>query len=192
MNRSFASPILLAASLAIAAPAIADSRTSAAASGTQTASFADSIGSSTPTGSPGASKRFGWAGIGYYNAASTGFFGFNIGAALDVLPLTPELPLSVFGNVALAFSSDVLFPLTAGAAVHYDKLPVLLLGGVGFTIMPHSGAGGTPVGLALLGMASYPLPQIRPGVSGMAQIQYHILDDGFSLFVIDVGLEMGF
>jgi hypothetical protein len=176
MTRSFASPILLAASLAVAGPSFADSLSS----------------SSTPTGAPGASKRFGWAGLGYYNAASTGFFGFNVGAALDVVPLTPELPLSVFGNAALAFSSDVIVPLTAGAAVHYDKLPVLLLGGVGLTIMPHSGGGGLPVGLGLLGMAMYPLPQIRPGMSGMAQIQYHFLDDGFSLFVIDIGIEMGF
>jgi hypothetical protein len=150
-----------------------------------------STGGPTGPSAPGRG-RFGWAGVGYYNAASSGFFGFNIGGALDVLPVMPDLPLAIIGNVGLAFGEAVILPISVGAAVHYDRLPFSLLGGATFTLVPHTEGGGTPVGLGLLGMITYPMPQIRPGISAMAQIQYHFLDDGFSLFVLDVGLTMGF
>lgn len=149
---------------------------------------------------------FGWGGVGLYNigisvcdggfcaSGSTTEFGFNAGGAYDILPLTPDLPLSIVANVGLAFGSfGVTIPITAGAAVHYDKLPVQLLGGLGFTIMPNTGTNApTPLGLGILLMGSYPLPQIKPGVSAMAQFQYHFLSDGFSLLVFDVGIEYGF
>jgi hypothetical protein len=160
-------------------------------------------GSSTVTIPNAGTKHplFGWAGIGLYSlsvsqngvSATDTDFGINLGAAYDLVAITPDLPLSVWANIALAFASDyTIFPITLGAAVHYDKLPVQLLGGLGFTIMPHSGSGSTPVGLAILLHAAYPLPQIKPGISAYAQFQYHFLDDGFDLLVFDIGLQYGF
>lgn len=192
MFRTFASLLLVAAGTLTAAPAVAAGELDSA---TPTSGFQQQITGTTggPTGpsAPGRG-RFGWAGVGYYNAASSGFFGFNIGGALDVLPVMPDLPLSVIGNVGLAFGDAVILPISVGAAVHYDRLPFSLLGGATFTLVPHTEGGGTPVGLGLLGMISYPMPQIRQGISAMAQLQYHFLDDGFSLFVLDVGLTMAF
>jgi hypothetical protein len=148
---------------------------------------------------------FGWAGIGFYSVSlsvdvpgfgsvsgSSSYFGLNAGGVYDVIALAPDLPLGVMGNVAFAFGSDVFVPITVGAAVHYDKLPVQLLGGLGFTLMPHSGGGSTPLGVGLLLMGSYPLPQVRPGLSAYAQFQYHFLNDGFNLLVFNVGAELGF
>lgn len=192
MFRTFASLLVVAAGTLTAAPAVAAGELDSA---TPTSGFQQQITGTTggPTGpsAPGRG-RFGWAGVGYYNAASSGFFGFNIGGALDVLPVMPDLPLSVIGNVGLAFGDAVILPISVGAAVHYDRLPFSLLGGATFTLVPHTEGGGTPVGLGLLGMISYPMPQIRQGISAMAQLQYHFLDDGFSLFVLDVGLTMAF
>jgi hypothetical protein len=149
---------------------------------------------------------FAWAGIGFYDigisacdgqfcvSASSTQFGFNAGGAYDLIALTPDLPLSAFANVGLGFGSfGVTIPITIGAAVHYDKLPVQLLGGLGFTLMPNTGDNTpTPIGLGILLMAAYPLPQLKPGISVEAQFQYHFLDDSFSLLVFDVGLEYGF
>ena len=155
------------------------------------------------TGAPAAGKpiqHLAWGGVGLYSisesvdtplgtfSSSTTNFGFNGGAAVNLVPLTPDLPLAVFGNVALTFGSDFsAFPITGGAAVHYDKLPVQLLGGLGFTLMPHTGGGNTPLGLGILLMGLYPLPQVAPNVSAQAQVQYHIMNDGFSLLVFDIG-----
>jgi hypothetical protein len=194
MNRFLASSAVLAAAVIAASPVRADGLAAsfpdvAPRSGLQQTTTS---GFSNMDTSNGPLRRFGWAGIGYYNAASEGFLGFNAGGALDLAVVAPDLPLGVFGNVAIAFGSDVILPITVGGEVHYDKLPVQLLGGAGFTLMPHSGGGSTAAGLALMGMASYALPQIRQGAAAMAQVQYHFMSAGFSLFVLDVGITMAF
>jgi hypothetical protein len=196
MKANFASSILLAAGFVAAVPARAEAQSTTLGSTPATSSSASlrdiNSPSMAPYGSPAAPKRFGWAGVGFYDADGNGFFGFNAGGALDVVSAAPDLPLSVFGNVGLAFGNFVILPITVGVALHYDRLPVSLLGGLGLTLVPHTGDGGTPIGVGIIGMASYPLPQVRPGLSAMAQFQYHFLDDGFSLFVFDVGASMGF
>jgi len=194
MVRTFVSLLAVTAGIVTSAPALAAGELDAISQ--SPSGFQQQIGSGTTGGPTGPSApgrgRFGWAGVGYYNAASTGFFGFNLGGALDVFPVMPDLPLAVIGNVGLAFGDAVILPISVGAAVHYDRLPFSLLGGATFTLVPHTEGGGTPVGLGLLGMITYPMPQIRQGISAMAQLQYHFLDDGFSLFVLDVGLTMAF
>jgi hypothetical protein len=148
----------------------------------------------TDTSASGPLRRFGWAGVGYYNGAGESFIGFNAGGALDLVAVAPDLPLGVLGNVAIGLGSDLIIPITLGAEVHYDRLPVTLLGGAGFTLIPHTGggSGAAAAGLGLIGMASYPLPQIRQGAAAMAQIQYHFMSQDFSLFVLDLGLTIGF
>jgi hypothetical protein len=202
MKRSLAS--LLPACCLVASAAIAAEPLEVAAGGGKSG-FAQ-VRSDAPYGttvsSPG---RFGWLGIGIYHTSISvdtvfGSFsvgdthiGVNAGGALDILALSPDLPLSVFGNIAVAFGGNfTILPITVGAAVHYDKLPIQLLGGLGLTLMPATDIGETPVGVGLLLMASYPLPQLRQGIAGMAQFQYHFLSDGVSLWVLDVGLTMGF
>jgi hypothetical protein len=205
MNKSFASPLMIAAVLAAAptlaaVPASSTSQSSGSALQDTSSSQQGTFYGSMPT-----HGRFGWAGVGLYHTSfsvDTPFgtfsegdthFGFNIGGALDLFQITPDLPLAVFGNVALAFGGNfTIFPISVGAAVHYDKLPVQLFGGLSFTIMPASDIGETPLGLGIWLMGAYPLPQIRPGMAAMAQFQYHFLDDGFSLLVFDVGLSMAF
>jgi hypothetical protein len=137
--------------------------------------------------------KFGWGGIGIYGGSGATFFGVNGGVSVNVMPLAPDLPLSVFGNAGLAFSSDfTIIPLTAGAAVHYDKLPAQLFGGAGLTVVPHTGGGDTPIGLGILLMGLYPLPQMGPNLSAQAQFQLHILSDSFTMWVLTVGLGYSF
>jgi hypothetical protein len=151
------------------------------------------------------SPFLGWAGIGVYDVrqsynafgvsgtASDAEFGLNVGGAMNLVMLAPDLPLAGFANVAMSFASGGQFiPLTAGAAVRYDKLPVHLLGGLGLTVMPNTfGTGGssTGVGLGLLLMGLYPLPQIDPRFSVQGQFQFHLLTQSLSLieFLIGVG-----
>lgn len=149
--------------------------------------------------------RIAWGDIGYYNvtvtqtittpfgtfsgSGSSGAFGINAGTAVNVTSLSADVPLALWGNVAIAFpSGGTFFPLTAGAAVRYDKLPVGLLGGLGLTIMPNSGGGGTtPVGIAFQGMGFLPLPQVSPNFSANLQLSYHLLSSSYSLFAFTVG-----
>ncbi len=144
--------------------------------------------------------RIAWGGIGYYNvtvsvntafgnfSASNGAFGINAGGAINLLQLTPDLPLAAWANLGIAFPSGGTFwPITGGAAVRYDKLPVQLLGGLGLTVMPASGGGPTAVGLAIQAMGFLPLPQVHPNFSAVAAIAYHILNQSESLFTFTVG-----
>lgn len=158
--------------------------------------------SSTPFDASAPSTRLGWANLGIYDLRisvgpygtySEGDFGFGAGGAMNIAQLAPDVPLAAFANVALGFGGGGLFfPLTAGAAVRYDKLPVKLLGGLGLTIMPNSSGAGTGIGPGLLLMALYPLPQVDPRVSAQAQIQYHLLTNNLSLleFVIGAGYSL--
>ena len=156
--------------------------------------------SSNADGAMGAA-RIAWGNIGYYSVSesvstpfgtisgSSGAFGINVGTAVNVYQITPDVPLALWGNAAIAFpTGGTLFPLTAGAAVRYDKLPVGILGGLGFTVMPNSINGApTPVGLAIQGMGFLPLPQVMPNFGANLQIAYHILNNGFGLFALTVG-----
>src|SRR6201999_269810 len=108
---------------------------------------------STNGANPRRTGRFAWATLGVYDfgvsvdtqfgsfSASSAYFGISAGAALDVLQLVPDLQLSIFGNAAIAFGSDLVFPLDAGAAVHYDALPVMLFGGLSFSVVPNTASG---------------------------------------------------
>lgn len=161
--------------------------------------------SSNADGAMGA-PRIAWGNIGYYNVSqsvntpfgsvsgSSGAFGINVGTALNVYQITPDVPLAIWGNAAIAFpTGGTVFPLTAGAAVRYDKLPVGLLGGVGFTLMPNSFNGApTPVGVALQAMGFLPIPQVMPNFGGNVQIAYHILNNGFDLFTLTFGATISY
>jgi hypothetical protein len=143
----------------------------------------------------------GWGGIGFYNvgvsvdvpgfgtvSGSSTYFGFHAGGAANLLSLTPDLPLVGWADIAMTLGSDLFFPLAAGAGVRYDKAgPVQLLGGLGFALMPHTGGGTTPLGLRIMGMVLYPIPQLSPNLSAQVQISYDFLSNGFHLFAFTVG-----
>jgi hypothetical protein len=148
------------------------------------------------------SPFLGWAGIGVYDVrqsytvfgvsgtATDAEFGLNVGGAMNLVQLAPDVPLAAFANAAISFASGgQFFPLTGGAAVRYDKLPVHLLGGLGLTVMPNSGGAATGVGLGILLMGLYPLAQVDPRFGIQAQIQYHLLTNSLSVleFLIGVG-----
>jgi hypothetical protein len=214
MKASFASSLLLAAALVAAVPARAEvgfASTVPAPVVTNDGPALNDV-NTTPingTANPRRTGRFGWATVGIYNVGvsvdvpdgqggtisvggSNTYFGISGGAAFDVVPLMPDLQLSVFGNVAVAFGSDFFLPLDAGLAVHYDALPVMLFFGPAFSLIPHSGGGDTLLGLGLFFMGSYPVPQLMPGLSFLAQFQYHILNDSAHMLVFDVGASLGF
>jgi len=148
------------------------------------------------------SPYFGWGGIGLYNvgvsvdvagfgtvSGSSTYFGFNAGGAVNLLNFTPDLPLVGWGEIALTLGSDLFFPLSVGAGVRYDKAgPMQLLGGLGFTIMPHTGEGDTPLGLRILAMVLYPLPEVNKNLSAQGALSYAFLTDGFHLFTFTVGI----
>lgn len=156
---------------------------------------------SAPAVAAAPSPRLGWANIGIYDVRfSTPFgtytdaeFGLGGGAAVNVAQLAPDVPLAAFANVAISFGSGgQFFPLTAGVAVRYDKLPVQLLGGLGLTIVPNSAGTNTGIGAGILLMGLYPLPQVDPRLSAQAQIQYHLLTQSLSLleFLIGAGYSL--
>ena len=144
----------------------------------------------------------GWGGIGLYNvgvsvdtpfgtvSGSSTYFGFHAGGAANLLSLTPDLPLVGWADAALTLGSDLFFPLAAGAGVRYDKAgPVQLLGGLGFVLLPHTGGGpSAPLGLRILGMVLYPLPQVHKNLSAQLQLSYDFLTDGFHMFAFTVGV----
>ena len=142
-------------------------------------------------------RMLGWANLGIYDVrfstpfgtVSDGEFGIGAGGAMNLAQLSPDVPLAGFVNAAISFASGgQFFPLTAGAAVRYDKLPVQLLGGLGFTLMPNSGGANTGVGLQFpLLMGLYPLPQITPNLSAQVQFAYNFLNNGLSLLQFTFG-----
>jgi hypothetical protein len=187
--------LLLASTPLLAAPAAAPAPAPAPATTTTSSNGAVNTG------------RVAWGNIGLYDigisvdvpgfgtvSGSSSYFGINVGAAVNVAALTPDIPLALWGNAAISFASGgQFFPLTAGAAVRYDKWPVQVLGGLGFTLMPNSGGGGvTPLGLAIQLMGFYPLPSVNPNLSADLQIAYHILNNSYSLFTFTVGAGYAF
>lgn len=187
----------LAAAPAFAAPAPAAATPAPAPAASPAATTTSSTGA-VNTG------RIAWGGIGLYDigisvnvpgfgnvSSSSSYFGINVGGAMNIAQLAPDFPLAVWANAAIAFANGgEFFPLTAGAAVRYDKLPVQLFGGLGFTIMPSTGGNGnsvTPVGLDIQLMGLYPLPMVHPNLSADLQIAYHILNDSFSLWTFTIG-----
>lgn len=137
-----------------------------------------------------ATTRIVWGGIGFYDFTSsgTGAFGINAGGAVNVAALSPDVPLAVWGNIGIVFPTGATaFPLTAGVAVRYDKLPVQLLGGAGLTVMPLTGGTSAGVGLALQSIALLPLPQVSPNFSLQGQLGFHILSNSLSLFNLTFG-----
>jgi Cys-rich repeat protein len=132
---------------------------------------------------------FGWGGLGLYNVPGNTYFGVHAGGAANLIQLTPEMPLVGWGDLAITFGSDLLFPLAVGAGVRYDAAgPFQLLGGLGFAILPHTGGGTTPVGLRIMGTALYPLPQLNPNLSAQAQLSYDFLTESSHLFTFTVGV----
>jgi hypothetical protein len=141
------------------------------------------------------SAYIGWAGLGFYSISGTGAFALHAGGAVNLLPLAPDLPLIGWADVGIGFASGgTVFPLKLGAGVRYDRAgPFQLLGGAAFTVMPTSVSGAsTPVGISLMGMALYPLPQLNPNLSAQAQIGYDILSEGASTFEFTVGVGWAF
>jgi len=142
-----------------------------------------------------------WGGIGLYDIGqsvdipglgsvsnSTVYFGFHAGGSANLIQLTNDLPLVGWGDIAMTVGSDLSWPIAFGPGVRYDKAgPFQLLGGLGFAFLPHTGAGTTPVGLRILAMALYPLPQVHRNLSAQTQFSYDFLNNGFHLFTWTVG-----
>jgi hypothetical protein len=200
MKVSFASSILLAAGLVAAVSARADAQsmtlgaTPAASATSSSPNLSDLNSPNGPSlGTRTTHSRFVWGGVGIEGAEGSALFGINVGASVDLISVAPDLPLSIFANAGLGFSSFLALPLTVGAAVHYDKLPVGLFGGAGLTVVPNTVSGaGIPVGVGLFTMVSYPLPQVYRGLSAMGQFQFHILTESATLTVFDVGAMLDF
>ncbi|MGZ6126013.1 MAG: hypothetical protein ACXWLR_13685, partial [Myxococcales bacterium] len=117
----------------------------------------------------------GWGGLGFYDVSNNGgqgAFGLHVGGAANLLSLTPDLPLIGWADVGIGFpSGGTIFPLKLGAGVRYDRAgPVQLLGGLAFAILPNSGGSTTPLGVGLMGMVLYPLPQVHRNLSVQAQL----------------------
>jgi Cys-rich repeat protein len=130
-----------------------------------------------------------WGGLGIYNVPANTYFGFHVGAAANLIQITPELPLIGWADAALTIGSDLYFPLAAGAGVRYDRAgPFQLLGGAGFALLPHTGAGTTPVGLRLMGTVLYPLPMLDRNLTAQGQISYDFLSESSHLFAVSVGI----
>ena len=160
---------------------------------TTAAKTADSVAPTEATAGTKRTPYIGWGGLGLYNVSSGGsatYFGLHAGGSANLLQITPDLPLIGWADVGLTFGSDLFFPLALGAGVRYDKVgPVQLLGGIGLALLPHTGTlGGTPVGMRLMAMALYPLPQLNRNLSAQAQISYDIMSLSTQLFAFTVGL----
>lgn len=188
---------LLLATTARAAPKKVPPPATAAPSASSDTPPADTTSATAMNSSP----RIGWASLGVYDVRfstpfgtiSDGEFGLNVGGAVNLAPLAPDVPLAGFANIGISFASGgQFFPLTGGVAVRYDKLPVQLLGGVGLTVVPNSAGTNTGIGAGILLMGLYPLPQIDPRLRVQGQIQYHLLTQSMSLleFLIGVGYSL--
>ena len=157
----------------------------------------DAAGSVAPTNDVTAGTKrtanIAWAGLGFYSVNGTGAFALHVGGAINLMPLAPDLPLVGWADVGVGFTSGgTVFPLKLGAGVRYDKAgPLQLLGGLAFTVMPTS-VSVTGVGISLMGMALYPLPQLNPNLSAQAQIGYDILSDSLGKFEFTIGLGWAF
>ncbi len=182
--------------LFLAAPASA-APTKSSAKAAKTAAAPASPAAPAATAKP--AQILTWANLGIYDvgvstpfgSVSDAHFGIGAGAALNVAQLSPDVPLAAFANVAIAFASGgQFFPLTAGLAARYDKLPVHLLGGLGLTLMPNSGGGDTGVGAGILLMGLVPLAQVDPRLSVQGQIQYHLMNH--SLWVLEFVAGIGY
>lgn len=145
--------------------------------------------------------RVVWGGIGYYNVSvtintnfgsfsnSAGAFGINGGGAFNVAQLGTDVPLALWGNVALGFPSGfTILPFSVGAAARYDKLPVQLLGGLGFTLMPQPSGPSTVAGGCIQAIGLIPLPDVNRNFSLQFQIAYHILSNSEQLFTLTGGV----
>ena len=156
-------------------------------------SATNSGGSVAPTSDVSAGTKrtgnIGWAGLGLYSVDGSGAFALHVGGAVNLMPLARDLPLIGWADVGLGFPSGAtVFPLKLGAGVRYDKAgPLQLLGGAAFTVMPTT-ASVTGVGIALMGMALYPLPKVHPNLSAQAQIGYDILSDSLGTFEFTIGV----
>lgn len=153
----------------------------------------DTANTVAPTDDPHAGTKrtgiIGWGGLGFYSINGTGAFALHAGGAANLTMLSPDLPLVGWGDVGIGFASGgTVFPLKLGAGIRYDKAgPFQLLGGAAFTVMPTT-VSVTGVGISLMGMALYPLPQLHPSASAQAQIGYDILSNSLGTFEFTVGL----
>ena len=190
-------------------------------SGTAATSDAGSSGNASPAASPATvtsgdasptavvgtrnAPRFGWGQIGIYTlgvsidtgfgtvSGSSSYFGLEGGAAMNLASLGADVPLAGFASVGLGLGSGGVFiPLTLGAAVRYDRLPVGLMGGAGFILMPITGGGPTTLGVNILALAHYPLPSVNPNMSVLGKFSYAILSDHYSLWTLTAGLGYAF
>jgi hypothetical protein len=157
-------------------------------------------------------SRFLWFNIGYYGAhhsnAPCGSFstcsgidhavGLNIGAAFAVARLGEGFHFSVFANFAGAFGDLDYYPLTVGAGFAYDRLPLHLFGGAGFTVAPHTTgytadeSNNVAVGADVFLMALYPLPDVARHFGVQSQLQFNFLSQGFFIWSLSLGFAYSF
>jgi hypothetical protein len=145
-------------------------------------------------------EKLVWAGVGFDSFGGSAAPGFSVGAAIDIVPLSPDVSLDIFGNADIALLSEggcdpgcgniARFPLSAGGLAHYHGASADLAAGLGFTVLPFSGGTNAGLGFFLIGL----LPVIRqaPSVCLMGQLQYHSFSSGGTLFAMGVGVAVGF
>ena len=73
--------------------------------------------------------------------------------------------------------------------MRYDAAgPVQLIGGVGFALLPTTASLSTSVGVRVMGMVLYPLPQIERNLSAQVQLSYDFLSNSMHLFAFTIGV----
>ncbi len=158
------------------------------------ASSARAASAVAPTSSTSAATKrtatIGWAGLGLYSVDGNGAFALHAGGSTNLTMLSRDVPLIGWADVGIGFPTGAtVFPLKAGAGVRYDKAgPFQLLGLVGLDVMPVTNGVGTGVGVSIMGMALYPLPQVHPNLSAQAQIGYDILSNSLGTFEFTIGV----
>ena len=123
-------------------------------------------------------------------SGSTTEFGIHAGGDFG-MRLSESLSAVGIADLAVNFGDQTIVPFLVGAGVKLDHtLPVTITAGLGFTVLTGI-SGVTPLGLGILAQAYYPLPSMpQLGVGG--QIQIHILNNGFTDFGFNAGVEYSF
>jgi len=154
-------------------------------------------------------SKFVWAGLGLYNisvsipsvcedgfcvggSVSSTNFGITGGGAYGFVQLAPGLMLNGWGDIAIALGSDTYLPINVGAGVTYDKLPVVLFGGLGFELAVPTGGGSTSEGVDIKVMGLSPRAQVMAHLAAQAQFNIAFLSNSLTIWTLTVGAGYSF
>ena len=202
MLRSIARSSLLVAlvSSLVAAPSRADDAPTAAAPAATTSDSGSTSKGATNGGSswtaPAANNmtnRLVYAGVGEGGGYGS-FFAVRGGLQWGFVSVADGFSLNGYAEVGLGICCGYLFvPLEAGATVSYDKLPVKIFAGLGFTAIPNTVSGAsTPLGVDIMTMGVYPLPIVAKGFSAQVELGVYAVSGGWASFHSNFGVGYSF